>query len=239
MGPSATLSDVAQKQQQKKKPKKKAPEPPPLLRVRDLVRRFGEVDVVNGLDLDVMAGTAVALVGRNGAGKSTVLRCITGADKPTSGTIELDGEEMDDRSPTVRSAVAVVMDDMDFFPDLSVVEHLDLFAKAHRVPDAESLVDEILTELGLGPQSGQLPGTLSSGQKRRLALASAFVRPRRLLVLDEPEQRLDTAGLEWLADRLKREKAEGLGVLMASHAPALVEAVADRVIDVGATRAQP
>ncbi|MCW2711020.1 MAG: transporter ATP-binding protein, partial [Marmoricola sp.] len=126
-----------------------------------------------------------------------------------------------------------VMDDMDFFPDLSVVEHLDLFAKAHRVPDAEAVVDEILTELGLSPHSGQLPGTLSSGQKRRLALASAFVRPRRLLVLDEPEQRLDTAGLEWLAERLRREKADGLGVLLASHAPTLVEAVADRVIDVG------
>jgi ABC-2 type transport system ATP-binding protein len=229
---------VAQKQQQRKK-QKKAPAPPPLLRVRDLVRRFGEVDVVNGLDLDVAAGTAVALVGRNGAGKSTVLRCITGADKPTSGTIELDGEEMDERSPRVRSAVAVVMDDMDFFPDLSVVEHLDLFAKAHRVPDPETVVDEILTELGLGPHSGQLPGTLSSGQKRRLALASAFVRPRRLLVLDEPEQRLDAAGLEWLADRLKREKGDGLGVLLASHAPTLVEAVADRVIDVGAPRATP
>ena len=204
-----------------------------MLRVRDLVRRFGEVDVVNGLDLDVAAGTAVALVGRNGAGKSTVLRCITGADKPTSGTIELDGEEMDERSPKVRSALAVVMDDMDFFPDLSVVEHLDLFAKAHRVPDAESVVDEILTELGLHAQSGQLPGTLSSGQKRRLALASAFVRPRRLLVLDEPEQRLDTAGLDWLAERLQREKADGLAVLMASHAPQLVEAVADRVVEVG------
>lgn len=217
----------------KKRKSKKAPEPPALLRVRDLVRRFGEVEVVNGLDLDVAAGTAVALVGRNGAGKSTVLRCITGADKPTSGTIELDGEEMDERSPKVRSALAVVMDDMDFFPDLSVVEHLDLFAKAHRVPDAESVVDEILEELGLRPQSGQLPGTLSSGQKRRLALASAFVRPRRLLVLDEPEQRLDTAGLEWLAARLQREKAEGLAVLLASHAPQLVEAVADRVVQVG------
>jgi heme ABC exporter ATP-binding subunit CcmA len=217
----------------KKKKPKKAPELPPLLRVRDLVRRFGEVDVVNGLDLDVASGTAVALIGRNGAGKSTVLRCITGADKPTSGTIELDGEEMDERSPKVRSALAVVMDDMDFFPDLSVVEHLDLFAKAHSVPDAEQVVDDILEELGLRPQSGQLPGTLSSGQKRRLALASAFVRPRRLLVLDEPEQRLDTAGLEWLADRLQREKAEGLAVLMASHAPQLVEAVADRVVQVG------
>jgi ABC-2 type transport system ATP-binding protein len=218
----------------KKKKSKQAPEPPPLLRVRGLVRRFGEVDVVDGLDLDVLAGTAVALVGRNGAGKSTVLRCITGVDKPTSGTIELDGEEMDERSPRVRASFAVVMDDMDFFPDLSVVEHLDLFAKAHRVTDAESVVDEILTELGLMPHAGQLPGTLSSGQKRRLALASAFVRPRRLLVLDEPEQRLDTAGLDWLAQRLKQEKAQGLGVLMASHAPQLVEAVADHVVEIGA-----
>jgi ABC-2 type transport system ATP-binding protein len=227
-GPSATLWNVASK-----KKKRKQPAPPGLLRVRGLSRRFGEVDVVSGFDLDVAAGTAVALVGRNGAGKSTVLRCITGADKPTSGTIELDGEEMDERSPRVRSALAVVMDDMDFFPDLSVVEHLDLFAKAHRVPDAESVVDEVLREVGLTPQSGQLPGTLSSGQKRRLALASAFVRPRRLLVLDEPEQRLDAAGLEWLAERLQREKAGGLGVLMASHAPLLVDAVADRVVTVG------
>ncbi|MEO5652638.1 MAG: ABC transporter ATP-binding protein [Marmoricola sp.] len=215
------------------KKKKKPPEPPPLLRVRGLVRSFGDVEVIAGLDLEVASGTAVALVGRNGAGKSTVLRCITGADQPTSGTIELDGEPMDERQPRVRSSLAVVMDDMDFFPDLSVVEHLDLFAKAHRVPDAEAVVDEILRELGLMPQAGQLPGTLSSGQKRRLALASAFVRPRRLLILDEPEQRLDAAGLEWLAGRLQREKAGGLGVLMASHAPQLVEAVADRVVVVG------
>ncbi len=211
----------------------------PLLRVRGLVRRFGEVDVILGLDLDVHAGTAVALTGRNGAGKSTVLRCITGVDEPTSGTIELDGKVMDERDPDVRTALAVVMDDMDFFPDLSVVEHLDLFAKAHRVPDAEKVVDEILQELGLLPQSGQLPGTLSSGQKRRLALASAFVRPRRLLILDEPEQRLDTAGLHWLAGRLQREKTDGLGVLLASHAPVLVDAVADQVIEIGATGGTP
>ncbi|MCW2780242.1 MAG: transporter ATP-binding protein [Marmoricola sp.] len=217
----------------KKKKPKPPPEVPPLLRVRGLRRRFGDIDVITGLDLEVAAGEAVALTGRNGAGKSTVLRCITGADKPTAGTIELDGVAMDERSPIVRSALAVVMDDMDFFPDLSVVEHLDLFAKAHGIPDAEQIVDDVLHEVGLIPQSGQLPGTLSSGQRRRLALASAFVRPRRLLVLDEPEQRLDAAGLEWLAERLKREKAEGLGVLLASHAAVLVEAVADRVIDIG------
>jgi ABC-2 type transport system ATP-binding protein len=82
----------------------------------------------------------------------------------------------------------------------------------------------------LVPQSAQLPGTLSSGQRRRLALASAFVRPRRLLVLDEPEARLDESGVAWLIDRLEREKADGLGILFASHHPVLTEAVADRVL---------
>ena len=111
------------------------------------------------------------------------------------------------------------------------MEHLDLFARAHGVPEAEALVDDVLQEVRLVGQSAQLPGTLSSGQKRRLALASAFVRPRRLLVLDEPEARLDQAGLVWLTERLLREKADGLGILLASHDPALVEAVADRVLD--------
>jgi ABC-2 type transport system ATP-binding protein len=215
----------------KKKKPKKAPEPPPLLRVRGLVRRFGEVDVVNGLDLDVTSGTAVALVGRNGAGKSTVLRCVSAADEPTTGTVELDGIPVDERSPHTRSAMAVVMDDMDFFPDLSVVEHLDLFARAHAVPDPEGVVDAVLHEVKLVPQSAQLPGTLSSGQRRRLALASAFVRPRTVLVLDEPEARLDSAGLEWLVERLLREKADGLAILLASHDTTLVKAVADRVLN--------
>jgi ABC-type multidrug transport system ATPase subunit len=205
----------------------------PLLRVRGLHRRFGDVDVFKGLDLDLRAGRALALVGPNGSGKSTALRCITGADRATSGTVELDGVILDERSIQARRDMAVVMDDLDFFPDLSVVEHLDLFARAHRVEDPDALVDVVLADVGLVPQSGQLPGTLSSGQKRRLALASAFVRPRRLLVLDEPEQRLDKAGLEWLAGRLNDEKAQGLGVLLVSHDVGLVEAVADDVVDLG------
>jgi ABC-2 type transport system ATP-binding protein len=204
---------------------------PPRLRVRGLTRRFGQVDVVRGLDFDLAAGKAVALVGRNGAGKSTVLRCVSAADVPTSGTVELDGLPVDERSPQTRRDMAVVMDDMDFFPDLSVVEHLDLFARAHSVPDAEEVVNAVLEEVRLTPQAAQLPGTLSSGQRRRLALASAFVRPRRMLVLDEPEARLDEAGLAWLVDRLQREKADGLAILMASHDASLVKAVADRVLN--------
>lgn len=91
----------------------------------------------------------------------------------------------------------------------------------------------MLAELGLEPARDQLPATLSSGQRRRLALASCFVRPRRLLVLDEPEQRLDVRGRAWLAQRLLREKATGTAVLMASHDTELIDAVADRRIEIG------
>lgn len=133
----------------------------------------------------------------------------------------------------MRREVAAVLDDLDFFPDLSVVEHLDLIARAHGVPDSDELVDELLDELSLIPQSGQLPTTLSSGQKRRLSLACGLIRPSRLLVLDEPEARLDTDGADWLAARLTAAKQAGLAVLFASHSPALTSAVADEVVDLG------
>jgi len=211
----------------------KVPKSPPLLRVRGLERHFGDLHLLNGLDLEVRSGEALALIGPNGAGKSTALRCIAGADKATAGTVELDGAVLDERSPATRRDLAVVMDDLDFFPDLSVVEHLNLLARAHRVADADAVVDAVLEDVGLVGQAAQLPGTLSSGQRRRLALASAFVRPRRLLILDEPEQRLDAEGLAWLADRLNAEKADGLGILLVSHDPQLVDAVADWVLDLG------
>jgi ABC-type multidrug transport system ATPase subunit len=125
------------------------------------------------------------------------------------------------------------MDDIDFFPDLSVVEHLDLVARAHSQADAEEVVNVVLDEVGLMEVSGQLPSTLSSGQRRRLALASAFVRPRKLLVLDEPEARLDVEGVTWLGDKLVAEKKAGRAVLLVSHDPRLVERVCDRVVRLG------
>ena len=208
-----------------------------VLKVSGLRRAFGPVTIIDRFSLEVRAGEAIALTGRNGAGKSTLLRCLVGADRPDEGTVEVMGRPMSETSPQIRRDVATVIDDLDFFPDLSVVEHLDLLARAHGIPDPDALVDEVLEEVQLVPQSGQLPGTLSSGQRRRLALATAFVRPRKLLILDEPEQRLDTEGVSWLAAKLKAERQQGLAIVFASHEPALVESVATRIVELGAPRA--
>lgn len=207
-----------------------------VLKVTGLRRAYGDNTIFDNFNLDVRTGEAIALTGRNGSGKSTLLRCLVGADRPDDGSVQVMGEPMLEASPQIRRDMATVIDDLDFFPDLSVVEHLDLLARAHGQEDPDDMVDAILEEVQLVPQSGQLPGTLSSGQRRRLALATAFVRPRKLLVMDEPEQRLDTEGVTWLATRLKADRAKGLAIVFASHEPALVDSVATRVVELGAPR---
>jgi len=203
-----------------------------LLEVRALTRRFGERIVLDTIDFDLEPGRIAVLVGPNGSGKSTLLRCVAGAERADEGEVRLDGRILDETHPDIREAVAVGLDDIDFFADLSVAEHLELLSFAHGGRDRDG-VDRVITEFGLEPARDQLPATLSSGQRRRLALASCFVRPRRLLILDEPEQRLDTVGLSRLTTRLLREKEAGVAVLMASHDADLVAAVADERIEMG------
>jgi ABC-type multidrug transport system ATPase subunit len=197
-----------------------------ILKVSGLRRAFGPNTIFDKFNLEVRTGEAIALTGRNGAGKSTLLRCLVGADRADDGSVEVCGNPMAETSPEIRRDVATVIDDLDFFPDLSVVEHLDLLARAHGIAEPDEVVDEVLEEVQLVPQSGQLPGTL----------ATAFVRPRKLLILDEPEQRLDTEGVTWLAQRLKSERQKGLAIVFASHEPELVDSVATRVIQLGAAR---
>lgn len=205
-----------------------------VLQVENLKKAYGPVTIIEGFSMKVHAGEAVALTGRNGAGKSTILRCLVGADRADEGTVTVNGVKVSETNPVIRRSVATVIDDLDFFPDLSVVEHLDLLARAHGLHDPDALVDEVLEEVQLVMQAGQLPSTLSSGQRRRLALATAFVRPRELLVLDEPEQRLDVEGVAWLGERLKSDLAGGLAIVLASHEPSLLEAIGAREIRLGA-----
>lgn len=206
---------------------------PALVRATELSAGYHQHPVCAPATFALMPGQVLALVGVNGAGKSTLLRTCCGLLEPIRGRIELLGSQPDPRRAAQRAALALDTGEDSFFPSLGVEEHLRLVCYGHGVPDADAAVGDILDELGLMPLARALPEQLSSGQRRRLALASVLLRPRRLLVLDEPEQRLDHLMRTALAKRLTRERRSGTGVLLASHDPDLVAAVATRVLLVG------
>jgi ABC-2 type transport system ATP-binding protein len=168
---------------------------------------------------------------RNGSGKSTLLRIAAGRDTPTTGQVSYDGRPLREDAVVARTEIAVVGDAGSAHPDLTVREHLLLAAVAHgggsRAPD---LADTALAECRLADHANSLPGWLSSGQRQALQLAAVLVRPRRLLVLDEPEQRLDPAARRWLAEVLVAEKSRGVALLLATHHVELAAAVADEAI---------
>jgi ABC-type multidrug transport system ATPase subunit len=188
-----------------------------LLELSDLVVGYGGNAVCPPVSLTLAPGDVVAVIGTNGTGKSTLLRTVLGLQEPLSGTVRAFGRAVDERERGFRSRVAGVLDDDAFFPGVTVREHLVLTARGHGVPDAGAVTDHVLDHVGITGHSGAMPHTLSSGQRRRFLLASALVRPRDLLVLDEPEQRLDTAMRARLGDTLRAEADAGTAVLFATH----------------------
>jgi ABC-2 type transport system ATP-binding protein len=196
-----------------------------------VIKRFGPHLVVSGVDVRLAPGEVLALTGRNGTGKTTLLRMLAGLLDPDEGTVTWQGRSMDDTDPWLRGQLATLLDDSGTFPDLSVGEHVELLARAFAVPDPAQAASEVLEEVGIAAQRDQLPGTLSSGQRHRLGLASVLVRPARLVVLDEPEQRLDEAGRTWLATRLRGLADDGAAIVMASHDQQIVDDIADLVLE--------
>jgi ABC-type multidrug transport system ATPase subunit len=201
-----------------------------LLAAEHLLVGYGEAPVCGEVGFRLDPGRALAVVGANGAGKSTLLRTLAGLLPPLAGTVLFDGSAVDEREARFRRDVAAVLDDDAFFTSLTGREHLLLTARGHGVAGADDVVTAEVAAFGMAERVDALPSALSSGQRRRLALAAAFVRPSRLLVLDEPERRLDTAMRRRLATRLAARRDAGAAVLFASHDTDLVHAVADEVL---------
>lgn len=202
-----------------------------VLRLAGIGRRYGQRQALYPVDLTVGAGECVALVGPNGSGKSTLLRIAAGREEPTSGAVWFDGAPMSEEDPRTRARGAVVDDSSACYPDLTVREHLLLVAVAHGVGDAAAWwIDGVLEDRGLTDWAHVLPSSLSAGQLHGLLLASVLVRPRELLLLDEPEQHLDPGARQRLAGVVAGEKTDGVGVLLATHHVELAHAAADRVV---------
>ncbi|MPV51217.1 ATP-binding cassette domain-containing protein [Pseudactinotalea sp. HY158] len=200
----------------------------PLIAAHDVLVGYGsttESAVCPPISVTVRERRSLAIVGANGTGKSTFLRALAGQLAVLAGRIEVFDRAIDERSAEFRRDVAIVLDDDSYLPALTVREHLLLTARGHGVESASALVTELLEDFGLTPRQHALPTALSSGQRRRLLLAAGFVRPRHLLVLDEPEQRLDAGMRDRLTERLAGETA-----VFATHDPVLVRGAASAAL---------
>jgi ABC-2 type transport system ATP-binding protein len=203
----------------------------PLLVLTGVSRSYGPLQALKPVDLAVAPGQCIALLGVNGSGKSTLLRIASGRDTASTGQVRYRGLALREDALVARTEIAMVGDVSSTYPDLTVREHLLLVAVAHGGGQhAPGLVDSALAECRLSDHGTALPGSLSSGQRQALQLAAVLVRPRQLLILDEPEQRLDPGARRWLAVLLAREKQRGAALLLATHHVELAEAVADEAM---------
>ncbi|MFC7960138.1 ABC transporter ATP-binding protein [Rhodococcoides kroppenstedtii] len=185
------------------------------------------------MSFDLESASVTWLRGHNGSGKSTLLNCILGADEVDTGTISWKGHPRRETDAAFRGAVSAAVDSNSYFSDVSVIEHLRLIAVCNGVRGSDEAALHWCDRSGLAAVSDALPGALSSGQRQRMALAMAMIRPFELLVLDEPERHLDTEGCAWLADTLAEFVAAGRAVLAATHDSALVDSIAGTTIELG------
>jgi ABC-2 type transport system ATP-binding protein len=185
------------------------------IEVRDLSVSYGSTPVLVDVQLTVPVGAGVCVTGENGIGKSTLLRCVASLQRADAGEIKIFGGPPGS-TPEFWRAVVTTVEPPTWYPGLTAREHAELVCRAHGLDPAAG-VDEALERFGIAGHADAIPPSLSSGQKQRLTLALALLRPSRLLILDEPEQRLDPEGRAMVAGLLRDYLAGGGTVLMASH----------------------
>jgi ABC-2 type transport system ATP-binding protein len=199
----------------------------PAITVRNLTKRYGGRTALEDLSFEVGWGKITAFLGPNGAGKTTTLKLILGLAQATSGEAAVIGKPYDDlANPT--QVIGAVLDDPTFHPRMTGRRHLRLLAEAIGAPARR--VDDVLHIVKLDDAADRRTGEYSLGMRRRLALAAALIGAPRVLVLDEPANGLDPAGIRWLRGALKSYVERGNAVLISSHVLAEVAEMADDVV---------
>jgi ABC-2 type transport system ATP-binding protein len=202
-----------------------------MLTVRDLHKKYGDLNALNGVTFDVGEGDVVGFLGPNGAGKSTTMKIVTGYIPATSGSVHVDGLSVTQYPIETKRRIGYLPESTALYGDMRVREYLTFRARIKGVPRRQvaSRVDYVVERTWLGDRTQQLIGTLSKGYRQRVGIADALVASPKLLILDEP-----TIGLDPNQIRQVRELVKELGqthtILLSTHILAEVEMVCDRVI---------
>jgi lipooligosaccharide transport system ATP-binding protein len=199
--------------------------------LRGLVKRFGPIAAVDGLDLDVPFGTCVGLLGPNGAGKSTTMKALTAQVIPDGGELEVLGYRLPEDSKQARAQMGVVpqLDNLDV--SLTVEQNLLVFAHLYRVPagDRKAAIERALGLANLADRREDKVDKLSGGMRRRLLIARALIHEPQLILLDEPTVGLDPQVRQQLWALIDRMRSEGVSILMSTHYIEEAERLCDKV----------
>jgi ABC-type multidrug transport system ATPase subunit len=203
-----------------------------VLRTQNLLKHYGRVRAVDGIDLEVRRGEVYGFLGRNGAGKTSTIRIVLGLIRPTAGTVHVFGRPIGHDQEWLRR-VGFLVESSTAYPNLTVTENLDLQRRLTGAPRAS--VGEVVERLGLGSYADRRAGRLSLGNKQRLSLARALLHTPEMLILDEPANALDPAGIVEVRHLLRSLADRGVTVFMSSHILAEVAHLADRIgiVDAG------
>ena len=206
----------------------------PVIWTNGLAKHFGDVRAVDGINLNVRRGEIYGFLGRNGAGKTTTIRMLLGLIRPTSGDVMLFGTRLKPGNQDTMRRVGCLVETATSYPNLTVRENLDIQRRLTGAP--RNAVGDAIALMGLEQYADRRAGHLSLGNKQRLALARALLHQPELLVLDEPANGLDPAGIIEVRGLLRRLVDErGVAVFMSSHILAEVAHLADRIgiVDAG------
>jgi ABC-2 type transport system ATP-binding protein len=195
--------------------------------VEGLTKRYGPVTAVSDLSFEARPGTVTAFLGPNGAGKTTTLRMLLGLVTPTAGRALIDGRRYADLD-SPRRVIGAVLEATGFHPGRRGQDHLRVLARAGGIPAPR--VAEVLDRVGLTDAADRRVRGYSLGMRQRLGLAAALLDDPRVLILDEPGNGLDPAGMASLRDMLRSLAADGRTILMASHVLSEVAQTVDRVV---------
>ena len=203
----------------------------PVIQVRDLVKRFGSVTAVDGVSFGVAAGSTVALLGGNGAGKTTTISILLGLLLPSSGGVEVLGEDMLRHRHRVLPRMNFSSPYVDLPHRLTVRQNLTVYAHLYGVPRWRARIAELAERLDIAVLMRRTFGSLSAGQKTRVALAKALLNRPDVLLLDEPTASLDPDTADWVRRYLAEYRDEtGAAILLASHNMGEVERLCDEVL---------
>ncbi len=206
------------------------------IELEGVVKHFGPITAVDGLDLEVPAGVCLGLLGPNGAGKSTTMRLLTGQAIADSGSLRVLGHELPRESKSARAKMGVVpqLDNLDI--DVTVEDNLAVYARLYRVEDVGAAVDRALDLARLRDRRKDAVDELSGGMRRRLLLARGLVHDPQLVLLDEPTVGLDPQIRTELWTLIERLRSEGKTILMSTHYIEEAERLADEVAVMAAGR---